>query len=275
MWPSVITLQFEAGPVQLMKTLFLQRLQDARLATRYAAKCPSFVLVLGMHRSGTSCVSRILNLMGFSLGDSHMVRMESDDGEIHWEPPSLIWINDAILARSGGNWHTPPNSLKATRRDYWRCRRFLWSFAATKWATFKDPRLCLTYPVWQQVLPRHHVVFCVRHPMNVARSLERRDGWALAKGLSLWHRYNEHLLSFADCVSGAYWVDFDAGSDSLKQLVCTIATDFGIASDVHSVEHYDPNSHHYRGGSDLPPDVRRLYDKLVDRCQGNHPMSDV
>ena len=58
----------------------------------------------------------------------------------------------------------------------------------------KDPRLCLTYPAYQHILlKRTPIAAVIRHPMEVAGSLQTRDMIPLAKGLIIWFLYNQHL----------------------------------------------------------------------------------
>ncbi len=61
---------------------------------------------------------------------------------------------------------------------------------------WKDPRTTLLLPFWRQVIGRPIAcVFCVRHPLEVARSLERRDGLELPVGLALWERYQHRAVA--------------------------------------------------------------------------------
>ena len=69
------------------------------------------VCILGMHRSGTSVLTRILNLSGMSLGPENMLAGGCEkDGQPkgYWENVEFISLNNAILERYGGNWFEPP-----------------------------------------------------------------------------------------------------------------------------------------------------------------------
>ena len=58
----------------------------------------------------------------------------------------------------------------------------------------KDPRLCLTYPAYQHIfLKRTPIAAVIRHPIEVAGSLQARDMIPIAKGLIIWFLYNQHL----------------------------------------------------------------------------------
>ncbi len=245
--------------------LSIGRLNDLSLAVRYTLSPPHFLVVLGMHRSGTSCISRALNLAGVAMGpldDNHR-----DGEELHWEPSSLVWVNDEILRRTGGTWSTLPATIDATNRDVWRCRRFLWNFGGSRLASFKDPRTCITYPVWKSVLPAHSIVVCIRHPLNVAQSLARREGWPLERGLELWRDYNLHLIEHIKHARSLYWFDFDRGRDALAALVGQVAHDFQLPAPAEEVlNSYEEGARHHRDEGELPGDVAAVYASLQARC---------
>lgn len=245
-----------------------RRLNDARLGLHYAARQPHFFLIQGMHRSGTSCVARALNLMGASLGPAEGQTVGGRIVEVHWEAPEVNWINEEILVRSGGNWSRPPETLRVTRRDYWRCRRALWDFGGHRCAVLKDPRIALTYDIWKAVLPAHSMIVCLRHPLNVARSLEKRDAIALAEGVELWRVYNERVLRIAETSGQVYWFDFDEGRDAVESLVTRIAADFKLSGVEEAVRSYDAGQRHHRAADDasLPADVAGLYNEIRQRC---------
>lgn len=241
------------------------RVGELRQALRYtAARKPHFLVVLGMHRSGTSVVSRILSLMGSHTGPVVREQAVFDTDDLHWEGSSLPWINEQILRRGGGSWDAPPERILLFRRDQWRARRFLWEFAGADIASFKDPRTCLTYPLWQRVLPAHSIIACVRHPMNVARSLSEREGWSLARGLDLWLTYNRNLLAHLTGASAVHWFDFDEGFAGVERLVDTLRCQYRLPGAAAAIRHYRPEHHHHNFTSAALPDaVQSVYDRLI------------
>ena len=157
------------------------------------------VLVLGMHRSGTSAVTRILNLLGVSLG-SDLMRPGGDNPSGFWEQQQAVAIHESLLAALGMAWDDPRplpvdwlhGSAAATartaiielvRREFGGCA--LWAV--------KDPRLCRFAPLWIQALvelgvqPRALLV--TRNPVEVAQSLAVRNSLPDAVGQLLWARY--------------------------------------------------------------------------------------
>jgi hypothetical protein len=140
------------------------------------------VCVTGMHRSGTSMIANALRQAGLDLGpESEMVATRLGNSEGHWEHRRFVALNDELLARLGGWWAVPPPAealgraatLSAQRA---KARRLLGEFEGRAWWGWKDPRNCLTLPFWLDLLPDLRVVVCLRHPLEVTRSLERRSG---------------------------------------------------------------------------------------------------
>jgi hypothetical protein len=159
------------------------------------------VVVLGMHRSGTSAITRVINLLGPSLGRSEDLFSAPDNPGGHWESNSLCLCNDLILSQFHGNFLFPPRlrpgwhesraadallpQIGRAFSDVYRTENWVW----------KDPRLALTLPIWRRVLPNFSVVLVIRNPSSVASSLERRDALPLAYCHALWDRYNRSAVA--------------------------------------------------------------------------------
>lgn len=148
------------------------------------------VLVAGMHRSATSLVAKGLHDAGCSMGRD-MIDASKSNPQGHYECRRAVTLNDQILKASGGTWRRPPASvLPETLKDQVssyvkdRSDRGLWGV--------KDPRICLTWPVWLPILREFdlHVIRVNRNPVEVARSLNKRDGIPLDRGVELAERYN-------------------------------------------------------------------------------------
>jgi len=163
---------------------------------------PQVVCILGMHRSGTSLIARVINLLGVDLGPSEqMLEAGMDNVKGFWEHVSFKEIDDELLARHGGDWSNPPElpdgwheapELDDLRE---RARAMIASdFGGSKTWGWKDPRSCLTLAFWRTVITTPCFVIPMRRPLDVARSLEHRNGIPLAQGLRLWVRYVQAIL---------------------------------------------------------------------------------
>lgn len=163
---------------------------------------PQVVCILGMHRSGTSLIARVINLLGVDLGPSEqMLEPGMDNVKGFWEHVSFKEIDDELLARHGGDWSDPPELPtgwhEAPELDELRERAramIAADFGGSKSWGWKDPRSCLTLPFWRALVPAPRFVIPMRRPLDVARSLEHRNGMPLAQGIRLWVRYVREIL---------------------------------------------------------------------------------
>jgi len=163
------------------------------------------VVVLGMHRSGTSAVTRCINLLGVSLGPAHeLLTPNAWNPRGYWENRRLSRLNDQILAAWGGTWYSPPRLAQRwpvderlvgiRRRARAAIRRV---FGTAPWA-WKDPRTSLTLPFWRELLkPPICVVLAWRHPVETCLSLSRIHDLPMALCAKLWVHYNRAALQNA------------------------------------------------------------------------------
>ncbi|HIO22165.1 MAG TPA: hypothetical protein EYN18_07210 [Nitrospirales bacterium] len=155
--------------------------------------------IIGMHRSGTSMVARLLNLGGLDLGDTaRLLDPQADNPMGFWENREIMDLNDRLLAAKGGSWMKPPlwqvgweaapgipvllEEAAAILDRAYGCRE------ALQWG-WKDPRTTLTLPFWKRVVGPLRLVLVIRNPIDVARSLESRHGWSMRSGIHLWKQY--------------------------------------------------------------------------------------
>ena len=158
------------------------------------------VLVLGMHRSGTSALTRLLNLCGAVLPEGLVEASPEVNATGFWESRELLALHDEILAAAGGSWHDlrelEAGWFESGAAEGFRAR--LRALLAREYGNaplllVKDPRLCRLLPLWRAVLAEMGitplVVLPVRNPLEVADSLRERDGFGEGKALLLWLRH--------------------------------------------------------------------------------------
>jgi hypothetical protein len=162
---------------------------------------PEAVVVLGMHRSGTSVATRLAALRGLALcHPDDLLAGFPGNPRGHWESRSLLAFDERLLRELDGTWFCPPSleppqlveRLEPHRR---RAGALLRAAHPRRPFVWKDPRACLLLPFWQRVLgSRAAYVLVTRHPREVAESLERRNGLALPYAVALWERYTRLAL---------------------------------------------------------------------------------
>lgn len=230
----------------------------------------TMVVVLGMHRSGTSCVAKALHEGGLYLGPELMDQTSADNLEGHWEALEAVRINDEILAASGAAWDSiPPDlSLVAPPGIDDRITAFVKDLHQRPMHGFKDPRTLITFPLWKPHLGEVKIIACLRHPANVARSLARRrtDEWSIERGLKLWAEYNSRLLRYtaeADADS-VYWFDYDASPEVVQALLEAIVRQLGLNAPASG---FNPFLRHHEEQPEVKdPLVAKLYAKLRQRA---------
>jgi hypothetical protein len=157
------------------------------------------VLVLGMHRSGTSAMTRCLNLLGMDLG-SHLLSPENMNAKGFWEHADAVRINDQLLHSMKTFWHSleplPQDWLKSSAAQEARSNiktLIKRDFSDVPLWGIKDPRLCRLAPLWLDVLHELDIpvanVFVTRSPMEVAASLERVHHLSRSFGVASWMQH--------------------------------------------------------------------------------------
>ena len=159
------------------------------------------LLVLGMHRSGTSALAGSLRTLGVHLGERLMEPRPGENQSGYFEDLEIYETHKRLLDEMGFSWDDPrplsldafPESILNSRRgDMTRLLRERFGGQAL-WAV-KDPRLSLLLPWWREILSEINLtpgfVIVYRHPSEVALSLASRDAFSAEKSASLWLNYN-------------------------------------------------------------------------------------
>ena len=152
-----------------------------------------------MHRSGTSALTQLISQIGASL-PKNLMSAGAANPKGHWEPQTLVDLNDGILAELNSRWHDCRHldltQLSADRYSYYRqeiVQGVLAEYAESPLFVLKDPRICRLMPLWHDALEEITAdlicVIIVRHPFEVALSLGERDQLPFQYGCLLWLRH--------------------------------------------------------------------------------------
>ena len=168
------------------------------------------VIVLGMHRSGTSTLSGVLHMNKVTMGtyQTFWPRPLNQNPKGFYENYDFRNINDQMLKLSGydvKSYKTDIPSVQANDKIYSKMRNLVQNcnFQFGDWG-WKDPRTCLTVKYWFDIIrelglsDEVKIVFVVRKASSVARSLKKRNQLALNEGLELWRSYTDRALDFCN-----------------------------------------------------------------------------
>ena len=177
------------------------------------------VVVLGMHRSGTSLMTSGLSSLGVDFGGELMGASPSNP-KGHWEDNDIVSLNNRVLNNSSMKW----DSLESLQHVRWQDNQDPLLLEGVqliksklkhseKVFGFKDPRTIRVLPFWfkvfelVEVVPK--IVFSFRNPVDVCKSLQKRDGKSIYESQLLWLIHNlDNLLVLDRANYKTIFVDF-------------------------------------------------------------------
>jgi hypothetical protein len=219
------------------------------------------VLVVGMHRSGTSAVTRGLQMLGVYLGHDFL-DLRPDNPTGYWEDKNIYELNERLLATLGFRWedvaliddtlwHRPEvEALLGEAVEYLKAH-----FVSHPLWGFKDPRTIRLLPFWQSALRRLEVdesyLVVIRNPRSVALSLQKRHGMDEITAHFLWLVY---MVPYLSEIAGKPFIvaDYDLVMTDPRQQIERIARGLKIplkegatsAIEQFADDFLDPNLRH-------------------------------
>lgn len=170
------------------------------------------IFLLGMHRSSTSMLSGlVVKGLGYEIGGLELPAAD-DNPKGFFERTDVVDMNNAFLNSQNMTWDNHEKiigySISFTiehlqsglisNASFASVMEFYNGYHKVPYLQ-KDPRSCLTLPVWMKYLNhRPAVLFTYRHPLEVAMSLQKRDNFPLIKGFSLWIIYNVLAVQYSN-----------------------------------------------------------------------------
>ena len=159
------------------------------------------LLVLGMHRSGTSGVTRLLNMAGAWFGPEGISTGANEQNRKgFWERRDVRDMCDALLRGGGFDWwrvsrfdlDAIPEAVRENQLKVFR--KIVLELDAHRPWVLKEPRLCLLLPLLKPVLEVPIFIHVVREPLEVAASVHARSGFSRPAALGLWELYTIRSL---------------------------------------------------------------------------------
>jgi hypothetical protein len=156
----------------------------------------SVVSIIGMHRSGTSCVTGSLQSAGLFAGD--VVESAPFNKKGNRENLEIRSLNEEVLSYNSGNWKNPPERIIWTKEHTEKRDHIISRFYQKEKAwLFKDPRTTLTLRFWGEGIQDLILVGVFRQPIAVAKSLENRGKIPVSESIRIWCIYNTRILETA------------------------------------------------------------------------------
>ena len=221
------------------------------------------VFVLGMHRSGTSCLAGCLEEAGLYLGEVNRAAPFNKKG--NRENRDAMTLNDTVLALNHARWdHPPAGEVIWNENTLVQLDEVIATYPSDAVWGLKDPRVLLTLETWQKrVQPRFVGTF--RHPSAVVSSLmTRAEAWGSPmvadNAYQLWQAYNARLLAAFNEAAFPI-VRYDQDAQSYVSKVQAIAHDLGLPR-PDAIGFHDPSLQNQLSDDRVPDAHRALWESL-------------
>ncbi|MEO7728237.1 MAG: sulfotransferase [Burkholderiales bacterium] len=254
------------------------------------------IVVLGMHRSGTSVITRGLAALGVTLGD-RLMPPQPVNPKGFWEDLDVNELNVQMLNAVGSDWHCLA-PIEPEDVDALRDKGFLERAASllrgkvcdSRVFGFKDPRVTKLLPVWNEVISQcgfeAAYVLTLRHPLSVVDSLTHTMGFDADKTYALWLAHV--ITSVAGTVGkNRVLVDYDLMMQAPERQLNRIANHLKLEIDPEASHNYrfdfldSALRHSVYSLQDLSLDsacpalVREVYTSLLDVAVDQRTVDDV
>ncbi|MEO9824182.1 MAG: sulfotransferase [Paracoccaceae bacterium] len=254
------------------------------------------IVVLGMHRSGTSATTRALRVLGVELGSEFSPPPDRHNAKGYWEDRDILSLNVEMLKAIDRSW----NTLQSVEpKDFERLSELGFEqraldllqrkTAGARPYGFKDPRIIPLLPFWDRVIARSGLkaryVLMVRNPLNVGASLAARDAMDGVYANYLWLLHNVSALGQARRGIAAV-VSYDELMQNPGTAIDRLSAQLGLPVDPEEKRTYldtflepelDHSAHRDEdvfGHGDVPRSAAQLYRDLMAVARGNLSLED-
>ncbi len=265
------------------------------------ANARDLIFIVGMHRSGTSALTRVLSLCGAALPGS-LLAPNSGNPTGYWEPNDAMELNDRFLHARSSSWSDPGLTFRNAPRDHAGFAGYValvrdYVMLIDDFLThgvdpggpvaIKEPRITALLPYWLAAAadagfaPKAIHIF--RNPADVASSLAARDGMAFDRACALWQKYNllgEHDARRIPRAFVSYEALIDDWEGTVARCAREIGVDVTVSPDAREAvgTFLSPQLQHHRHGKIEPSTidrpqrkaVRLAYDALQQAADGKH-----
>ena len=243
----------------------------------------SMIIVAGMHRSGTSAITRVLNLCGASLSNTLMKPAKSENDLGFWECQQVMELHDELLESFGCAWDSLTSiptqwflSSEAVSYKYRLIKIIDEEYGDFHIGVVKDPRICKLIPLWKMALNdmgvKAHFLISVRNPLEVVKSLKKRNGFKQKYSLGLWFihlkileqytrednrifvRYTDLLNDYSAVIERVnlhFHLDLDSQSIDVQRQIQAFLSD--------TLRHHRFNKYDLKSSSGVPQIIKIFY----------------
>ncbi|RVD20671.1 sulfotransferase [Mesorhizobium sp. M4B.F.Ca.ET.017.02.2.1] len=215
------------------------------------------IMVLGMHRSGTSALTRAISLLGAEL-PKNMLGSNPSNPTGHWEPQRLIDLHERMLAEAGSRWDDwrpfNPDDLGSERLQFYKAeiaRLIDEEYGSASLFVIKEPRISRFVPLYADILERMRIdvryVLIERNPLAVIASLAARDGFTAGFSSLLWLR---HELGAEHATRGRprLFLSYEGLLDDWRPGIEAVTNALGIDWPLPKTEWHAPLAGHFSKG---------------------------
>ena len=191
---------------------------------------PVKIIIHGVHRSGTSITTSIIEKMGAWYAEDWQKMLPADDNQNgFWERLDVVKINDLILRDFSMSWNSlkpclNERQIKASIKKYSsQIQTVLDELNSHDSWFIKEPRMSFTWPIWQHFIDddAYHIIVH-RHPLAVARSLEKRNNIPIESGLTFWTHQELSILSSLKNEKHVINITFDGTQSGTSKMLDNI-----------------------------------------------------
>jgi hypothetical protein len=234
-------------------------------------------IITGMHRSGTSLIARLFYEASADMGDPNtFYRPDRWNPEGYYEQPDIHAINMPLI---NGPWwkfayYRLPSTETILRRAAKRADQIRSTARAYQDKVVKETRFCLTLPAWLKYGAKvDKILICLRDPIQVARSIQKRNRTSLRHGYYMWRLHNERILRHTDEAVPIWIVDYNRvlSEDAYLQEVGAMFRFFGFdlttkdLKDLRKKAVRTDMSHNLEQVERYPTQIQELWSQLRQR----------
>ena len=228
-----------------------------------------------MHRSGTSMIARLLNVCGLDLGPvDSLLKADRANPLGHFEHRGFLDLDRKLLKHFHATWYGPPDLPPKWEEDpglnplLSEARAVAAGFPEGRSWGWKEPRASLFLPFWRRAIPNMDFLICLRNPLEVAKSLQARNGMTVEHGAWLWYLYTLSSLRDTEHCRRLFSIFddyFDRRGEEIRRVLAFCGLE-NVNPSVHVEPIIEAELRHHQSGDQslrdepaIPEQCKKLY----------------